>query len=181
LYIKDDFTLRIIMAIDLGPTAKLAAFQNTLIGTYGAAITSPYQSPLINTTANMGGIYIMSGTMPADISTVTSYSAISSNILIAYPNSTLSVVYDNTSATSIQASLSAAYTAASASGTATWFIGLSRGATSGGVPNDTIMQSFMGTVGAIGSGADLTLPSVNIVSGTSYKLVGPVLVLPTSW
>lgn len=168
------------MAIDIGTASKLLSLQ-TLIGPNASVITSSYQSPLINTTASMGGIYIMSGTMPGDISTVTSYSAISSDILIAFPGNILSVTYDNTSTTSVRATFNAAYTAATASGIATWFIGLSRGATTGGTPNNTIMQAFMGTVGVNGAGADIGMPNVNVVSGTSYKLSGPTIVLPTSW
>jgi len=60
---------------------------------------------------------------------------------------------------------------ATASGLATWF--LMQNYFSGGTLTDlTIRSALIGTIGTIGSGADMEIYDNNIVSGNSYKSYG---------
>jgi hypothetical protein len=59
--------------------------------------------------------------------------------------------------------------AATASGTASWFLlGCVTG--SAGAPGTTLFQQITGTVGVPGSGADLIMDTTTIVSGELYKV-----------
>jgi len=59
---------------------------------------------------------------------------------------------------------------ASASGLATWF--LLNNSSAGTVTDLTVRSAIIGTVGTIGSGADMEVYDTNIVSGNSYKSLG---------
>ena len=65
---------------------------------------------------------------------------------------------------------------ASASGLASWFLLCRAGTTS-----LTDKGALLGTVGLIGSGADLEVPSTNIVSGDYYSSAGFHVNLPFDW
>jgi hypothetical protein len=67
-------------------------------------------------------------------------------------------------------------TTASASGTAAWFILCRSGTTS-----MTDKGAMIGTVGTLGSGADLEIANVDIVSGQSYQSTGMLISLPQGW
>jgi putative lipase involved disintegration of autophagic bodies len=67
-------------------------------------------------------------------------------------------------------------TAASASGAATWFILCRAGTTS-----MTDKGAMMGTVGDVGAGADLSIPSTSIVSGSNYQSAGFFVNMPQNW
>lgn len=59
--------------------------------------------------------------------------------------------------------------AATASGTASWFLlGMVNG--DAGAPGTTLFQQITGTVGVPGSGADLIMDTTTIVSGELYKV-----------
>lgn len=68
--------------------------------------------------------------------------------------------------------------AATASGQATWFLLANN---QGANTSLTDRAAAMGTVGAIGSGADLELPSTEIVTGDFYTSAGVYLNFPQSW
>lgn len=68
-------------------------------------------------------------------------------------------------------------------GTATWFWLRNYGG-SGipyGGPGIFIGQSVIGTVGLLGSGADLEMADVNVLSGDNYRISAMKLEFPTSW
>jgi len=63
---------------------------------------------------------------------------------------------------------------ATQSGAATWFAFLIAGNTT-----NTVKWFGLGTIGAPGSGADLTIPSTSIISGSAYTFSGLRLVFPS--
>lgn len=66
--------------------------------------------------------------------------------------------------------------AASATGTAAWFMICRSGTTS-----LTDKGAMMGSVGVTGSGADLEIPSTSIVAGTNYQSNGVYFNFPQNW
>jgi hypothetical protein len=76
--------------------------------------------------------------------------------------------------------LTTTFKAATATGTATWFswcwYNATPPATSG-----TIQQRIIGTVGTIGSGADLEMLTTSIVSGQQYRVYNLRIALPSTY
>lgn len=70
------------------------------------------------------------------------------------------------------------YVVAEASGTATWFWLLVTGSTE---DPTHVMQQMIGTVGSLGSGADLEIPNISIVSGEPYRILNLRLQFPSIW
>lgn len=66
--------------------------------------------------------------------------------------------------------------AASASGTASWFLLCRSGTTS-----LTDKGAMVGSVGVLGSGSDLEIPDLNIVSGQNYQSAGFFINMPQNW
>jgi len=66
--------------------------------------------------------------------------------------------------------------AASASGTASWFLMCRAGTTT-----LTDKGALIGSVGITGSGADLEIPSLSIVSAQNYQSAGFYLNMPQNW
>lgn len=73
--------------------------------------------------------------------------------------------------------ISTIFVPAEATGTATWFLLRSDNYLGGG----GIQSSLFGTVGVIGSGADLEMADVNILSGDNYRISAMKLEFPSSW
>lgn len=77
--------------------------------------------------------------------------------------------------------ISTVFVPAKATGTATWFWIRSWG----GHPNSgnptVIGQSIIGSIGLIGSGADLEMTDVNILTGDSYRISAMKIEFATSW
>lgn len=168
------------MVIDLSPVA-IATVINRAVGTSNTISTTATASttPLLGYYSSSfvpGAIYIMAGTMPANISTVTSYSAISANILVTFNAYGLSL---GATLSGNASSINSPHVAASASGTATWFLGATR-TMSSTVIGDTFIQAFMGTIGITGSGADMTVPSTAVTSGALYAMGALTLTFPVS-
>ncbi len=186
-----------MLTLDMSPTFSRAFIHRILdmdagpaYGSYYIPQTTPSMVPLMGGRSSVpaidnpilpsSGIALMSDTMPADINTVTSYSAILPNILVNYR--TVANLYPVSIITSNQVTFNSLYVNAIASGTATWFLGYSVGFNNyTGQLSDTIFQGFMGTVGVPNSGSDLEISSVSIVAGSSYKILDLKLVFPTSW
>jgi hypothetical protein len=133
-------------------------------------------------------ILIMKGTPPADFSTLTSYSARSSDILVSFtkpgsPTGSNAAPFELSTTTVNPATIQTDYAAATASGTATWFWWIVRPASVLGVlsPSDALLQQITGTVGITGSGADLEIPDTTIVSGSPYRVLNFRLQFPTLW
>lgn len=76
------------------------------------------------------------------------------------------------SGTTVTAQIISVFKAATASGTATWFALVSSNSTFTSVYHWTT-----GTVGVVGSGADLIISNTNIVSGEQYKIANLTLAL----
>ena len=66
--------------------------------------------------------------------------------------------------------------AAAASGIATWFLLCRSGTTS-----LTDKAAVIGTVGLVGSGSDLEVPTTNIISGDYYTSAGIYMNFPQNW
>lgn len=63
-------------------------------------------------------------------------------------------------------------------GTVSWFWYRNWGSIGG---PGLLFQSFIGTVGLLGSGSDLEMADVNILSGDNYRISAMKLEFPTSW
>ncbi len=142
------------------------------------------------TPAAGGRILIMKGVPPADATALNSLtlSSRTSDILMSFDASAItsssgfatlapSVYWTN------PATFTSSYVNATASGVATWFwitlstVTVQSSVYDSGVPR----QQIVGTVGDTGSGADLTLPTANIVAGTPYRIYNFRLALPNTW
>lgn len=107
-------------------------------------------------------IRMMQGTVPTNFSTLTTPTSRSSDILIQWTraaNQLSQFVNSNVNPIIIGTGTANAV----ASGTATWFWGIV-------YSGSTIFQQYFGTVGALGSGADLEISSTSIVSGNPYRI-----------
>ena len=155
-------------------------YQGYANGVFAASI--PFMPAFMgeNVGNDSAGILIMSGTMPSDINTVTSYSAISPNILVSFG---LWAALKNGGTTQVgrTVTFNSIYVNAIESGTATWFLCYSRGYSPNNPLSDTIVQGCMGTIGITASGADFEIPSTTVTTGSPYKLSNFRLTFPSSW
>jgi hypothetical protein len=118
-------------------------------------------------------IRIMKGTVPTDFSTLTTPSSRSADILYQVYGSETSYWNLTTGVNPIV--FNTYLKAATGTGTATWFWMLAQNR------YGTIANQLLGTVGLNGSGADLEIADVNIVSGTQYKIVDLKIQFPSVW
>ena len=153
--------------------------------TAAAATTTASQTGILNSGAGQFGwsnayFYIMKGTVPVDFSTLINFNARSADVLVTFATGNLSAgdflpTNPNTDPSLIQTN----YVNASASGTATWFWWTVQAQPFSGT-NFPILQ-IIGTVGTVGSGADLEIPSTSVVAATPYRVSNIRLDWPTSW
>jgi hypothetical protein len=164
---------------------------------YGGGTSSPFSDagfmrPHGGSSTVCAVFYIMKGAVPTDLAALTSISIRQSDILVTFdtangtgfsPNGTTNdFIPSNTSTNPII--VNTLYRNATATGTATWFwwvVGRSNGSANGMDLIGPIYNQIAGTVGATGSGADLTLPSTAVVSGQSYRVADMQLQFPTTW
>lgn len=73
------------------------------------------------------------------------------------------------------------YTAASASGKATWFCLVTQPATNVVTAGAAAYHAIIGTIGKNGSGSDVEIANDDVVAGKLYRLTGLKLSLPTSF
>lgn len=125
-----------------------------------------------------GSIAIMKGAVPANFSTLTSFAARSADVLVYY--SVNSGHFAPTQATVNPAVISTLYSTAQASGTATWFWWTVRPGYEYDNPNAIVNQA-LGTVGLVGSGADLEMAATNITVGEPYRIMNLRIQFPSSW
>ena len=119
---------------------------------------------------NYPSLRIMKGTVPTDFTGLTSSSSRASDVLIQYDKITGELV---NSSTANPITINTVYKTPIASGTATWFWLYS---------GDELKQQMVGTVGTVSSGADMEISSVNIVSGTAYRVINSnFLTIPSVW
>jgi len=131
---------------------------------------------------------IFKGTVPVDFSGLTSFNAKSSDLLITfdatqYTSSTGINQFTGSQNNVNPMVITTTYVNASASGTATWFWWFTTPLSGSNVWNNSIVpyNQIVGTVGVTGSGADLTIPSVDIVAGAPYRIYNYRLQIPTEW
>jgi hypothetical protein len=146
---------------------------------------------------SIANIYIMKGAVPPDLSSLTSTTVRAADILATFttgvlngqatiPNGicgtgaattdfTPSILYQNPIV------INTVYKTATQAGTATWFWWVVGPAPISGQIGTTITHQIIGTVGTIGSGADLQISNVNIALGESVKLANFEIQFPTSW
>lgn len=120
-------------------------------------------------------VYIMKGSVPSDFTGLT-LSGRTSDILITYETANGNL--DSSSYVNNVFTLNTSLVQASDTGTATWFWIYNTG-----VVNAVIapVQQIIGTVGTIGSGADLEIQTTSIVTGSPYRISNLVFVMPDSW
>ena len=126
------------------------------------------------TVSGVQWLYIMKGAVPTDFSTLTYNSSRNADILISYSRTAGTFIIPDVTANPMICNTT--FVSASASGTATWFWSQSRNNSA-----NTINHQFIGTVGLIGSGADLEMSDTNIVSGNPYKVNNLKIQFPLSW
>jgi hypothetical protein len=131
---------------------------------------------------------IFKGTVPVDFSTLTSFNAKASDLLITYDATAGTSSTGINQFTGSQGSvnpmvITTTYVNATATGTATWFWWFTTPMSGGSVWNNTVVpyNQIVGTVGTTGSGADLTIPSVAITTGSPYRIFNYRLQIPTEW
>ena len=115
-----------------------------------------------------GTIKMMKGTVPTDFSGLTSASSRSADVLWSDTIAGNEGILANGVWT-----LSTAYQFATQSGTAAWYW-LSNWSGANG-------SQIVGTIGATGSGADLTLDSTTILSGAWYRVYNLKFTIPTTY
>lgn len=123
---------------------------------------------------NLTQFQICSGVRPVGL--LTNYSLITSSRLVYFPGSNEASGDALNSSTRLgsTATVICSPRTATATGTATWFVMYNY--SSGG-----LYSNITGTIGTIGSGADLEMASTSIVSGQQYRVNSFVLTLPSSW
>jgi hypothetical protein len=113
----------------------------------------------------------MKGTIPINFTTLTNgVTSRASDILVDFNTngSGSSTMFNGCTNANGLFTLNTGLLTASASGTAEWFWWISY---STSAPT-TIFNQVFGTVGTIGSGADIEIPNVNIIAGNPYRISG---------
>ena len=135
---------------------------------------------------DIGVMAVMKGIVPSNFSTLTSYSARSSDVLILYTNfGGGSNMFSTSNIGQNPAIISTVYQAAQQTGTATWLWWMSVLSTGGGYPNiNTTSAPFVqiiGSIGITGSGADFIMSSTSIVTGVQYRVINIEMSIPNPW
>jgi hypothetical protein len=139
--------------------------------------TNPAQSGLFVASSNFtySKLKIMKGTMPSDFTSLTTETSRSTDVLWSLFGG--STDYYNTITYQNPIKINSYLVTATTTGTATWFwMGTFN---SQGI--NPAYQGMIGTVGLTGSGADLEIADVNIVSGNQYKIVDLKIQFPSVW
>lgn len=131
---------------------------------------------------------IMKGTIPTNFSGLTSYNARATDVLVLFDatgttSSTGINQFTGSQDTVNPMVVTTTYVNATVSGLATWFWWLTTPILTSYTWNNTITpyNQIVGTIGTAGSGADLTLPNINIVAGSPHRIYNYRLQIPTSW
>lgn len=158
------------------PTIEISSALQTRVATACLTVTNPFSftsysgAPILCTLTNF---QICSGVRPVGL--LTNYSLITSSRLVYFPGpGDSSDALNSSTRLGSTATVICSPRTATATGTATWFV-MYNG--SGGV----LYSNITGTIGTIGSGADLEMSSTSIVSGQQYRVNSFVLTLPSSW
>ena len=126
---------------------------------------------------------IMQGSVPSNFSTLTSFSARSSDVLVSFfPAITSQGDFSPSITSANPATISTVYKTATQAGTATWLWWLitQTQATSPYYNSSaTLYHQMIGTVGATGSGADFIMSSTTISTSYQYRVLNLQIQLPT--
>lgn len=126
-----------------------------------------------------GVLSIMKGTVPTNVESITSYSSRSADVLVQW--TIASDQFSPSSPNANPAVINTTFTAATASGTATWFWWVTRGYSTYTGWSDTIYEQIVGTVGELATGNDLEVPSTTVTSGQLFRVLNLRVQLPTSY
>lgn len=126
-------------------------------------------------TTTGGFIQIFKGTMPLNFSGLTAYTSESANKLVEF--SVADGAFSPTQMWVKPVIITTLYRAAVASGQATWF----RAGVLKAYYHPGGAAQFMGTVGLIGSGADLEISDTNILIGSTYRVRNLRINFPSFW
>lgn len=119
-----------------------------------------------------GRITIMTGVMPTDTSAITIPSFRSSDVLVTFNSKSNGISMVSTKNVS---TFSFDYMNASKSGAATWFWWASIAGT-----NATLYHSIIGSIGLLGSNADLEVNDTNVIAGNPYRITNMRITWPTT-
>lgn len=130
-----------------------------------------------------GAIALMKGTPPVSTTSQSIINDRAADILCRFMAGSNNAGDFVTSQVNVNpAIISTQYAAATASGTATWFWWYVAQVPSGAVSNTAVLNhQIIGTVGGIGSGADLEMASTSIILGEQYRIANLRLQFPTTW
>lgn len=151
----------------------------SLISTGAGSATYPFV--LAGGIAASTALYIYQGAVPTSFTSLTDTSVRAADLLITFsiPAYSTSVV-DNGNVNNVSKRMTICKVptpvAATASGTATWFLTCATWST-----DLTNKVALIGTVGAPGSGADLILSTTAIVAGMQFTSMGFNLNFPYEW
>jgi len=122
-----------------------------------------------------GLVHIMKGAVPSNFTGLTIASR-TSDILATF--SVANNDFSSSGYTNNVFTMNTSLVSATGTGTATWFWIVQRGTV-----NATIVevQQIVGTVGTLGSGADLEISTTSIVTGSPYRISNLVFNMPDSW
>jgi hypothetical protein len=178
------------MAISGTQTAATGTLRdNTRLLFHTSASTPPFSGMIAGGANGACSLVIYTGAMP-DAAAFSDRTSRDSDVLIdfqlpAYSGTTAGSFINSNIAggNRVLVGLNPATTAAVQTGVASWFwIGRNVNLTDmNNTTSDTSGTSFMiGTVGIIGSGSDLEIPDINIVSGQTYRSAGFYAYFPYS-
>jgi hypothetical protein len=131
--------------------------------------------------AGQTALYIYQGTVPTSFTGLADISARAADLLITFSiPSYQTAIVDNGNVGNVSRRVTICKvptpTAATASGTATWFLTCATWSTD--LTNKPVL---IGTVGAAGSGADLILSTTSVVAGMQFTSLGFNLNFPYEW
>jgi hypothetical protein len=134
-----------------------------------------------------GNLYLMKGLVPTSFSELPNRAARLSDVLCTFSAGDGDNVFVNTT-TGNPSVIQTTFKTATASGACTWFWLASHTFVRPGESHqpfidvgNTVYQQCYGTVGLPGSGSDLEMGDVNIVSGQQYQVTNLRLQFPTSF
>ncbi len=153
-------------------------FENSLVGVGDGFLANPtgYTASLSNLSGGNGStrLVIFKGSVPS-FPALTDLSTRAADLLILFSLPIATGSYETFSDSSnfrLKLGIKAVAQVAAAAGTATWFI------LQFASDNLTACGAMIGTVGTVGSGADLEVPSTNITVGPLYTSAGIYINFP---
>lgn len=156
-----------------------AILQDSTSGIYTtSSVNSQYIITGNNSSTSLSLLLIYQGALP-DLTTLVDRSSRADDLLLSFSIPGLSqgfTVQNLSDRVQLTMGKCPTPTAASNSGIASWFLLCRSGTTS-----LTDKGAMLGTVGLPGSGADLTVPNTNIVSGNLYQSAGFIISFPFVW